>query len=182
MTGTDLALLVLRAVLGGVYLAHGARKLGWLGPGGFADFAGSIAQRGFRPPILWAAAAIAAEIGGGTLAIAGLLTPVAGAMLIALSTVIVALVAPRGFWFMNKGIEYPLVLGVVAFVVGLAGPGAVSLDGVLGIRFQAGVPELLVAAVFAGGLVSVVARRGPAAAAPATRDDATSGGAATPPR
>jgi len=103
-------------------------------------------------------------------------------MLIALSTVIVALVAPRGFWFMNKGIEYPLVLGVVAFVVGLAGPGAVSLDGVLGIRFQAGVPELLVAAVFAGGLVSVVARRGPAAAAPATRDDATSGGAATPPR
>jgi putative oxidoreductase len=181
MTGSDVALLVLRVVLGAVYLVHGARKLGWIGRGGFADFAASIARRGFRPPVLWAAAAVGAEVAGGALAVGGLLTPLAGALLVAQSTVIALLLAPRGFWHTDEGIEYPLVLGGAAAAVGLLGPGAVSLDRALGIRFQVGLAELLVAAGLAAGLVSALARRGPPAAA-ATRDDAGSGVTPAPPR
>lgn len=159
MTGPDVALLLLRLVVGGVYVAHGARKLGWIGDGRPADFRASIARRGFRPPALWAAAAVGAELLGGGLAVLGLLTPLAGALLLAQSVTIAVLVAPRGFWHTEEGLEYPIVLGVAALAVALVGPGALSLDAALGVRLPGGLAELAVAATVAVSLVSLLARR-----------------------
>lgn len=159
MTGPDVALLILRIVVGGVYVAHGARKLGWIGGGRLADFAASIARRGFRPAGAWAAAAVFAELVGGTLAVLGLLTPIAGALLVAQSVTIVALVANRGFWHSDEGVEYPLVLGAAAVVVALAGPGALSLDAALGVRLPPGLAEIVVVTAVAGSLASLLTRR-----------------------
>jgi putative oxidoreductase len=178
LTGPDVALLVLRFVLGAVYLVHGARKLGWIGSGGFADFIGAIARRGYRPPALWAAAAVGAEVAGGALAVGGLLTPVAGALLVAQSTVITLLVAPRGFWHSNEGIEYPLLLAVAAAAIGLVGPGAISLDVAFGIRVPAGLPELLVSAGVAAGVIAFLAHGRPATRT--SRDGARPGGPPPP--
>lgn len=169
-----MALLVLRVTLGGVYVAHGARKLGWIGDGRFADFAASIARRGYRPAPAWAAAAVFAEVVGGTLAVLGLLTPIGGALLLAQSVTIMVLVAGRGFWHTDEGLEYPLVLGAAAAAVALAGPGAVSIDAALGLRLPPGTPELIVAAAVVGSIAGLVTRR--PAAKPAAHEAVGAGG------
>jgi putative oxidoreductase len=46
----DVALLVLRLVLGGVFIAHGAQKLfGWFGGPGLKGTAGFFDQLGIKP-------------------------------------------------------------------------------------------------------------------------------------
>jgi putative oxidoreductase len=178
VAGVDVALLVLRLVLGGVYVAHGARKLGWIGGGRLGDFTASIARRGFRPAPAWAAAAVFSEVVGGTLTVLGFLGPVGGALLLAQSVTIAVLVANRGFWHTDEGLEYPFVLGAAALVVALVGPGALSVDAVFDIRLHAGVPELVVAAAVAGSLASLLTRR--PGDRPATK--ATPGGIGPPGR
>jgi len=162
MTALDAGLLVLRLTVGGIYVLHGLRKLGWRNPDGFAGFRASIARRGYRPPLAWALAAVGAEVGGGTLAIVGLLTPVAAALLLAQSVTIVALVRSRGFRVEAMGVEYPLVLGAAAVAVALAGPGAVSLDALLGVAPDPLVVPALAAIGVAGPLVGLATRRPPA--------------------
>jgi putative oxidoreductase len=161
VSGIDLALLVLRVAVGGIYVAHGLRKLGVGNPGGLAGFVGSIARRGYRPPLPWALAAVGAEIGGGLLAILGLLTPVAASLLLAQSVTIVALVRGRGFWVEAMGVEYPLVLGLVSVAVGLAGPGAASLDALFGIALPPLAFALLGALAVAGSVLGLATRRPP---------------------
>jgi putative oxidoreductase len=155
----DIALLVLRVVLGLTYVAHGLRKLGVGGGEGFAGFRGSIARRGYRPAVAWASAAVLAEVVGGALVVAGLVTPIGAALLVGQSLTIVALVAPRGFWHNRGGIEYPVLLGTASLAVALTGPGALSLDTVLGIRPDPMLAAGAVAAAVVGALVGLALRR-----------------------
>jgi putative oxidoreductase len=178
VSGADVALLVLRVILGGVYVAHGARKLGWIGGGRFDDFAASIARRGFRPAPAWAAAAVFSEVVGGTLTVLGFLGPIGGALLLAQSVTIGVLVANRGFWHTDEGLEYPLVLGAGALAVALTGPGALSIDAAIGFRLPTGVPELVVASAVAGSIAGLLTRR-PAQQPPA---EATRGAGGPPGR
>jgi putative oxidoreductase len=159
MTALDIGLLVLRVTVGGIYVLHGLRKLGWGNPDGYAGFHASIARRGYRPPRLWAPAAVVAEIGGGILAILGLLTPVASALLLAQSVTIVALVRGRGFWVEAMGVEYPLMLGAGAVAIALAGPGGMSMDALLGVDVDPLLAVALAAVGVAGSVVGLVTRR-----------------------
>ena len=159
MMGGDAAILLLRVALGAIYVAHGLRKLGWHNPDGLPGFRASIARRGFRPPVAWAAAAIVCEVGGGILLIMGLATPVAAALLLAQSVTIVALVRGRGFWVEAMGVEYPLLLGVAAAAVGLAGPGAWSLDASLGLWLPPWAFPVLAAGTVTASIVGLVMRR-----------------------
>jgi putative oxidoreductase len=161
VTAADLALLLLRVALGGIYVAHGARKLGWRNPSGLPGFLASIDRRGYRPAWFWAAAAIGAEVLGGVLAIIGLLSPIAGALLLAQSVTIVALVRERGFWVEEMGIEYPLMLGTASLALAFLGPGGLSLDGVLGIRFAPALAVALTAVAVGGALAGLALRRPP---------------------
>src|SRR5207247_3656892 len=69
----DLAILVLRVVVGGVVAMHGFLKLGWVGKGGsIAGVAGWFNGIGLRPGIFWALVATLAEAGGGRLIVLGL--------------------------------------------------------------------------------------------------------------
>ena len=154
----DVGLLILRLALGAVYVAHGTRKLGLGDPGGFAGFANSIERRRFRPPLAWAIVAVGAEVVGGILLILGLLTPLAGAMLLGQSLMIITVAAPRGFWHDKGGVEYPILLAAAALACGLVGAGAISLDAMLGIDLPPAVGPLA-AVVAAGGVVVGLATR-----------------------
>jgi putative oxidoreductase len=177
VTPLDVALLLLRATIGATYVAHGLRKLGWQNPDGFAGFRASIARRGYGSPSVWAIAAVGAEVGGGLLAIAGALTPVASALLPAQSVTIVALVRRRGFWVEVMGVEYPILLGVGAFAIGLVGPGSLSVDALLGLTPPVEVFLMLAGVMVAGSIVGLGTRRPPVA--PATTSDPPSGSSAS---
>jgi putative oxidoreductase len=129
-------LLIIRVVLGLTVFAHGAQKLlGWFGGRGLAGEKAMIAGLGVRPVWLFAVLNTLGEFLGGLGLAAGFLTPFAAAGI--LGTMIVAVIKvhwPKGFFNHDGGLEYPLVLGATSFVLGLIGPGAYSLDAVLGVR------------------------------------------------
>jgi putative oxidoreductase len=130
----DLALLVLRLVVGLLFVGHGAQKLfGAFGGGGLDGTSGSFDNMGLRPGWLHARAAGTAEFGGGALLALGLFTPFAAAALIAVMTAAVITVhAPKGIWNNNGGYEFNLVMVAAAFALAGIGAGAWSLDNVFG--------------------------------------------------
>src|SRR5919199_836875 len=68
---SDLGLLVLRLVVGGLLAGHGAQKLfGWFGGFGLLGTGGYLASLGFRPGVVFAALAGLAEVVGGLLLVA----------------------------------------------------------------------------------------------------------------
>ena len=129
-----LRLLVVRAVIGGLFVGHGTQKLfGWFGGHGPAGTAGFFENVGLRPGRRNALAAGTAEAAGGALLLAGLFTPLAGA---ALTSVMVTAIrhvhSGKGPWVTEGGYEYNLVLLATIFALTEAGPGPVSLDARLG--------------------------------------------------
>src|SRR5918999_3993251 len=127
-------ILALRVVVGLVVAAHGAQKLfGWFGGGGPRGTAGSFEQLRFRPPLVMAVAAGAAEFGGGVLLAAGLLTPFAAlAIVIVMLNAIVAVHWRNGFWNANGGYEFNLVVATAAVALAATGPLRFSLDAAIG--------------------------------------------------
>jgi putative oxidoreductase len=130
----DIALLVLRVVVGLFFAGHGAQKLfGAFGGHGIAGTAGFFDSIGMRPGRRHAIAAGTAEFAGGVLLILGLLTPLAAAMIIAVMVVAIATVhASNGPWVTDSGWEYNAVLIAVAFALTGASPGEISLDDAIG--------------------------------------------------
>src|SRR6266498_2470628 len=101
----DLALLVLRVVVGGIVMQHGLLKLGLVGTGGSVKgVSGWFDGMGLRPGLFWALVTIVAHV-------------------------------PQGFWAGGGkvGWEFPLPLAAAAFAIALLGNGAWSLDSVFGI-------------------------------------------------
>jgi putative oxidoreductase len=159
----NLALLVLRLVVGLLFAGHGAQKLfGAFGGAGIDGTAASFGQIGLRPARVQATAAGCAELGGGLLLALGLLAPLAAATITAVMvTAILTVHARNGIWNTEKGFEYNLVLIAVAFAVVGAGPGAWSLDGALGLGLGGtGWALAALAAGLAGSIGTVLVGRG----------------------
>ena len=79
----DIALLVIRVILGLAIARHGAEKLfGWFGGYGIAGTAGFFEQLGWRPGRLFVLAAAGAELGGGLLTVLGLGGPIGLALIV----------------------------------------------------------------------------------------------------
>ena len=131
----DLALLVLRLVVGLTFAGHGAQKLfGTFGGHGIEGTAGFFEQIGLRPGKLHAWAAGSAELFGGLVIALGLVTPVAAAVLIAVMTAAVLTVhLKNGFFVANQGYEFNLALAAALFALAGIGAGGWSLDNALGI-------------------------------------------------
>ncbi len=135
ITRSDVSRLLVRLGVGGAVAAHGAQKLfGWFGGGGIDKTAAYFESIGFRPGRPAALAAGAAEAGGGVLLALGLATPAAGAATASTRAVAATTLAPKGFFVMQGGLEYPAVLGLVSGALALEGPGRLSVDQLLGNR------------------------------------------------
>jgi putative oxidoreductase len=134
----DLALLIIRVVVGLVFAGHGAQKLfGIFGGGGLEGTARSFEAINLRPGRLLAPVAGTAEVVGGALLALGLLTPVGAALVIAVMVAAIGTVRVRnGLWAADGGFEYELVLIAAAFALAGAGPGDWSLDHALGIDWS----------------------------------------------
>jgi putative oxidoreductase len=126
----NLGLLIIRLVVGVLFIGHGAQKLfGKFGGYGLKGTGGWFESIGMKPGVTMALFAGLAELIGGILFAVGFLTPLA-ALLIA-GTMIMAIVkvhAPNGLWATSNGYEYNLTLVAVAIGVALIGPGKYALD------------------------------------------------------
>jgi putative oxidoreductase len=131
----DVGLLVLRVVLGVIFVAHGAQKLfGSFGGPGLKGMAAFHDQLGIRPPYLMAVLAGLAEFVGGILVAVGFLTPlVAVALMVTMAVAVFKVHLKNGFFAQNGGYEFNLALAGMALTLLLTGAGTLSLDGVLGI-------------------------------------------------
>lgn len=128
----DTGLLIIRVVVGLLFVGHGAQKLfgmfGGYGPKGTGGWMESV---GIKPGVAMAVIAGLMELLGGALFAVGLLTPVA-AVLIALAMMgAIKVHAPNGLWSTANGYEYPLVMLAIAIGVAFIGAGAYSLDSAL---------------------------------------------------
>ena len=130
----DLGLFLLRLTVGLTLAAHGTQKLlGWFGGYGIAGTGQWLESVGFYPGRRHAVLAGVTEIGGGLLLALGAATPL-GAAIVASVMVVAAVTAhlKNGFFITAGGFEYNLVLGVAGLVVAFTGPGALSIDALLG--------------------------------------------------
>ena len=157
MQTLDLALLILQLGVGLTFAAHGAQKLfGWWGGPGVAGWEGAMEHMGFRPARLFALTSAVIEFAGGVLLAAGLFTPIVAAVLVAQAVVIIGHVHwAHGFFNSQSGVEFPLLLGIGAAAIGLAGASGVSLDALVGIGFEPAARVILVIAGVVAGLVAL---------------------------
>ncbi|MEV8517629.1 DoxX family protein [Dactylosporangium sp. NPDC051484] len=151
MDRIDVALLLLRVVLGGVMVVHGLNHA--FGGGRLPGAARWFESLGLRHGMVQAVMSAIVEVVAGASLILGFLTPFSSAAVIAVMLV-AGVVAHRrnGFFVFKDGYEYVLVLAVVAAVVAIAGPGVASIDAALGIVVAGGWGALIAIGV---GVVAV---------------------------
>ncbi len=158
----DLALFVLRVVVGLLFVGHGTQKLfGFFGGGGLEGTAGFFEQLGLRPARLHAVLAGCAEAGGGLLLALGLVIPLGAAAVIAvMTTAVITVHARNGIWVTENGIEYTLVMTAAAFALAGVGAGSWSLDSALGIHLaSAGWALAALAVGLLGAIAAVISGR-----------------------
>lgn len=131
----DLGLLLLRLLVGTLFLAHGLQKAFglWGGPG-LGGWEASLADMGFRYADILTYVATFGQIAAGLLLLLGLFTPLAAAGALAylttgvLAEAMAAHEAARLSEFLTDGHEYQVfVLGAVAALI-LTGPGRYGFD------------------------------------------------------
>jgi putative oxidoreductase len=125
--------LVLRVVVGGLFMGHGLQKLfGWFGGHGIEGTTGMVERLRYRPSRPFAVLAGLTETLAGLCFALGFLTPLAAAGIIGMmASAIVAVHLRNGLWNTNGGIELPLTYATVAAAVVAIGPGTFSLDRAL---------------------------------------------------
>lgn len=125
----DFALLVLRLVLGAVFVAHGYNH--WFEMG-MAETGRQFVALGVPQPQLSAYLTGTVELIGGAFLAVGLLTTITASLLALLVLAAGYFVhLDNGFFIEAGGVEYTLVLAAALFIITVFGTGRVSLDGVL---------------------------------------------------
>src|SRR5438270_2578993 len=168
-----IARLLLRLIVGGLFVGHGTQKLfGWFGGPGLDTAAQGFDSMGMRPGRHHALAASAAETGGGMLLIAGLATPLAASALISVMlTAINRVHLKNGFWNSNGGYEFNLLLIGVLLALADEGPGSLALN-------EDPHGPGWAAAALAGGVIGAAGAHAYAAAQPEPQPPAPAGPAA----
>jgi len=138
----DVAALVLRAVLGVLFVAHGGQKLfAWFGGRGIDGTTAFFGSVGIPAPQAFAYVVGITEFFGGLLLLAGLLTLVAVVGLLIDMVVAIATVShAAGFFVTAQKAGWELNLAVIGLLAALlvVGPGTWSLDAMLGLTRRSG--------------------------------------------
>ena len=163
MDGLDTGLLLLRLLIGLTLAAHGCQKLfGAFGGGGLEGTGRWLESIGFRPARRQAWFAGGTELAGGLALALGLVTPVAAAAIIGVMAVAAIAGHPgKGFFITRGGWEYCLMLAGAAAALAFTGPGALSLDRLVGFAGGGLLWGLFAVALGVAGAAAQLATRRP---------------------
>jgi putative oxidoreductase len=131
-----IGLLILRVVVGALFVGHGVQKLfGWFGGPGLEGTTRFMRSLGYRNARIAALTAGVTETASGLFLGIGFLTPLAVAGIVGVMINAAATVhRHNGLWNAQGGLELPLVYAVIATSLGFTGAGAFSLDRVIGLH------------------------------------------------
>jgi putative oxidoreductase len=170
----DIGLVIIRIVIGSLFVGHGTQKLfGWFGGYGVGATGGFFEQLGYRWGPRMAVLTGLAEAGGGTFLALGFLTPFAAAAVIGVMlNAAIAVHLPKGIWNEQGGFELPLVYATAALGLAFVGPGRWAIDRWIGWSLT-GIPwgVLAIALGLAVGLAVLATRRPPVAAEEEAREE-----------
>ena len=132
----NLALLILRLVVGTLLAGHGAQKLfGWFEGPGLKGTHGLMEKLGMKPGHVWGTVAALGEFVGGSLTALGFLNPLGPMNVAAAMTVAIRRAHwNKPIWASTGGAELPLTNLAAVSVIAAAGPGRYSLDSFFGIK------------------------------------------------
>ena len=131
----DASLLVFRAAVGGVMVAHGWNHV--FGGGRIAGTARWFESLGMKPGRLHAGTATLTELGAGVLLLLGLFTPLAGGAVVGVMLVAWITNHLRNGFFVfrpGEGWEYVMTLTACGLLLCGTGGGRLSLDHLLDIE------------------------------------------------
>jgi putative oxidoreductase len=131
------ALLLLRLSLAALMFGHAAQKLfGWFRGNGITKHGEIFESMGLKPGRVMVAFAGLTELAGLTLVASGFLTTLGATMLLATMIVAAAALFHNGVWAHLGGYEVALTYGLIAIVIMISGPGAYSIDALIGLEFS----------------------------------------------
>lgn len=160
----DEGVLILRIIFGVLVIGHATQKLfGWFRGLGVVNHAPLFEASGLRPGKVFVVMAALTELAGAALLLTGFLFPLGATMILATMIVAIASLWPKGVWGHLGGYEVALTYSVVMVALLFTGPGAYSLDHVLGLHqvYQFGwlAPlGVVVAAIGSAPLVAIISR------------------------
>ncbi len=121
----DIGLLIARVALGLVLFGHGWQRLAT----GIGVSVTDLTAYGLPEPQLFAWGATLLELIGGALLVFGLLTPIVAAFVVVEQVMVILWLRwHNGLWQATNGIEYPLILAVLALVLVVFGAGRTGVD------------------------------------------------------
>lgn len=120
-------ILLLRIILGAVFIAHGAQKVfGAFGGRGLGATVGMFNSMGI--PAVLAYMDAFGEFIFGIMVLLGFLTRIASAGIAVIMVAAISLVHMKNGFFAPAGIEFPLTLFVIAIAIFLYGSGSYAID------------------------------------------------------
>lgn len=127
----DAALLVVRLVIGTIFIAHGYQKIFTYGIAGLTT---GFTQMGVPVATLVAPLVAVLEFVGGFALLFGLATRIAGLLLAIDMLCAILIVHGKNGFFLPKGMEFVFANMGLALSLAIAGAGAYSLDAILARR------------------------------------------------
>jgi len=128
--------LLLRVVIGGIFVAHGMQKLtgAFDGPGLKGTTQMMRKTRMYPPERNALAAALAETLGGAGIVLGAGMPAATAAATAAMATAVIKVHRANGFFNANGGYEFNLALVASAAALTIDGPGALSVDALVGKR------------------------------------------------